>query len=89
MARGTQSNPQLTGVSDDPASINTTNVADLGVKWMANLGAALLMSPIVGYNTQLGETLVSTWGSEGGWFSAFDAGTGRTVWSVNWVARCG
>ena len=40
------------------------------------------MSPIVGYNTQLGETLVYA-GSEGGWFSAFDAGTGRTVWSVN------
>ena len=74
-------NPQLTGVSGDP-TINTSNAADLGVKWMTNLAGTSLTSPIVGYNAQLGETLVYA-GSESGWFSAFNEHTGKTVWSVD------
>ena len=74
-------NPQLTGVSYDPA-ISDTNAGQLGVHWMSNLAAQSLTSPVVSYNQQLGMTLVYA-GSEGGWFSAFDAATGATVWSVN------
>lgn len=73
--------PQLTGVSQDP-TISASNASQLGVHWMANLTAQALSSPVVGYNSQLGRTLVYA-GSEGGWFSAFDAETGQTVWSVN------
>jgi len=74
-------NPQLTGVSTDPA-ISDTKAGKLGVHWMANLEAQSLTSPVVGYNQALGETLVYA-GSEGGWFSAFNAATGASVWSVN------
>jgi outer membrane protein assembly factor BamB len=74
-------NPQLTGVTSD-ASISDTNAGKLGVHWMANLTAQSLTSPVVSYNQTLGKTLVYA-GSEGGWFSAFVASTGATVWSVN------
>ena len=74
-------NPQLTGVSGDP-TVNTTNASDLGVRWMRNLTAPSLGSPVVAYNQQLGQMVVYA-GSEGGWFSAFSEKTGKTLWSVD------
>lgn len=74
-------NPKLTGLSGD-TSVSTANAAQLGVRWMANMGAQSLSSPVVAYNTALGKTVVYA-GSEGGWFTAFDEATGQTIWSVN------
>lgn len=74
-------NPQLTGLSADP-TISDTKAALLGVHSMVDLTTQALTSPVVGYNQALGKTLVYA-GSEGGWFSAFTASTGATVWSVN------
>ena len=37
---------------------------------------------MVAFNKVLGRTVVYA-GSEGGWFTAFDEATGRTIWSVN------
>ncbi len=74
-------NPQLTGVSGD-TSINSTNAGLLGVRWMVNLAAQSLTSPVVGYNQTLGQTVVYA-GSEGGWFSAYSEATGKTLWSVS------
>ena len=74
-------NPQLTGLSADP-TISDTRAASLGVHSMVDLTTQSLTSPVVGYNQALGKTLVYA-GSEGGWFSAFTASTGATVWSVN------
>jgi len=73
-------NQQLTGLSGD-TSVSTANAAQLGVRWMANMGAQSLSSPVVAYNQALGKTLVYA-GSEGGWFTAFDEATGQTIWSV-------
>ena len=56
-------NPQLTGVSGDP-TISDTNAGQLGVRWMSNLTAQSLTSPVVAYNQALGQTLVYA-GSEG------------------------
>lgn len=74
-------NPQLTGLSGD-TTVSTANASTLGVRWMANLGAQSLSSPVVGYNATLGQTVVYA-GSEGGWFSAYSAASGATLWSVN------
>jgi outer membrane protein assembly factor BamB len=74
-------NPQLTGVNPS-TRLSAANAGRLGVKWMANLTAAALDSPVAAYNQELAETLVYS-GSENGSFSAFDLGSGRTVWSVN------
>ena len=74
-------NPQLTGVSGDP-SVSTTNAAQLGVRWMANMGAQSLSSPVVAYNKSLGQTVVYA-GTEGGWFTAYSELSGQTLWSVN------
>ncbi|MGH9081232.1 MAG: PQQ-binding-like beta-propeller repeat protein [Acidimicrobiales bacterium] len=68
-------------MSTDQA-ISDTKAGGLGVHWMANLEAQSLTSPVIGYNQTLGKTLVYA-GSEGGWFSAYVASTGATVWSVN------
>jgi outer membrane protein assembly factor BamB len=73
--------PRLTGLSGDP-SINTTNAARLGVRWMVNMGAQSLSSPVVAYNQTLGQTVVYA-GTEGGWFTAYSELTGKTLWSVN------
>lgn len=74
-------NPRLTGLSGDP-SIKTTNAARLGVRWMANMGAQSLSSPIVAYNQALGQTVVYA-GTEGGWFTAYSELSGKTLWSAN------
>ncbi len=74
-------NPQLTGVSQDP-TISVKKAPGLGVHWMVNLTAPSLTSPVVGYNQALGQTLAYA-GTEAGTFSAFNASSGATVWSVN------
>lgn len=69
------------GYSPDP--LMTDNVAPLlGVRWMANLTAAALSSPVVAWNAPLGKTVVYA-GSEAGYLSAFDEATGQTLWSIN------
>ena len=74
-------NSSLTGVSADP-SLNTSNASSLGVRWMANVGSEVLSSPIVAYNTTLGETLVYV-ATTAGLITAYDQATGLPVWSVN------
>ena len=72
--------PQLTGTSADPG-LSTASAGNLGVRWMANLGASTLSSPMVAYNVALGKTLVFV-GNEAGYFTAYDQATGLPVWSV-------
>jgi outer membrane protein assembly factor BamB len=68
-----------TSVSADP-SISTSNAAHLGVRWMANTGAASVSSPVTAWSAQLGMTLVFL-GNDAGYITAFDQATGATVWS--------
>ena len=68
-----------TGLSADPG-ISTANASGLGVRWMASTGATVASSPVVAWNTQLGETLVYL-ANNAGYLTAFDQATGATVWS--------
>jgi outer membrane protein assembly factor BamB len=70
-----------TGLSPDPV-ISSSNAARLGVRWMANTGAAELASPVAQWSPVLQRTLVYV-GNEAGDFSAFDAATGAVAWSDN------
>ncbi len=74
-------NSSLTGVSADP-SLNTSDAANLGVRWMTNVGSEVLSSPIVAYNSTLGETLVYV-ATTAGLITAYDQATGLPVWSVD------
>ncbi len=65
-----------------PVHQHNKTCARLGVRWMANMGAQSLSSPIVAYNQTLGQTVVYA-GTEGGWFTAYSELTGNTLWSVN------
>src|SRR5438067_1841559 len=66
------------GVSAD-TTIGASNVASLGIDWVANTGSAAYTSPAVAYNGQLGATLVYV-GNQSGTLSAYDASTGDRVW---------
>jgi outer membrane protein assembly factor BamB len=72
--------PQLTGYSPDPL-ISTANAGSFGVKWMQPTGADNYSSPVTTYNSTLNESLVIQ-GNEGGYLTAFDAATGKVVWST-------
>ncbi len=74
-------NSSLTGVSADP-SLNTSDAANLGVRWMTNVGSEVLSSPVVAYNSTLGETLVYV-ATTAGLITAYDQATGLPVWSVD------
>jgi hypothetical protein len=65
------------GVNSDQA-IDSTNVANLGLRWQANV-AGSYTSPVVVYNATLDETLVMV-GSNNVTFAAYDATTGDRVW---------
>jgi outer membrane protein assembly factor BamB len=67
-----------TGVSTDTA-IGASNVASLGVDWVANTGSPAYTSPAVAFNAQLGKTLVYI-GNQSGTLTAYDANTGDRVW---------
>src|SRR5271163_4288410 len=67
----------LNGVTADP-TITSTNAPTLGVKWMSPIGGSLA-SPVVAYNTALGETLAYV-GTSAGYFDAVNAATGQIVW---------
>jgi outer membrane protein assembly factor BamB len=71
--------PSLDGVSLDP-SISTTDASTLGVSWMTGTGAAVLDSPVVGWNAVLGETVVYT-ANEAGHLIAYNTANGVPVWS--------
>ena len=74
-------NSSLTGVSADP-SLSTSNAGTLGVHWMTNAGSEVLSSPIVAYNSTLGETLVYVT-TTAGLVTAYNQATGLPVWSVS------
>ena len=65
------------GVSSDQI-IRSDNVANMGLRWQANV-AGSYTSPVVVYNATLGKTLVLL-GSNNGTFAAYDASTGERVW---------
>jgi outer membrane protein assembly factor BamB len=68
----------LDGVSADP-TITSTNAPALGVKWMTPIGSSLA-SPVVAYDSTLGETLAYV-GTSAGYFDAVNAANGQIVWS--------
>jgi outer membrane protein assembly factor BamB len=70
-----------TGVSTD-ASISSANASGLGVKWMAPNQTDMESSPVVEYDTALGEDVVYSANQSGG-ITAYDAATGGVVWSRN------
>ena len=74
-------NSSLTGLSSDP-TLSTANAGSFGVHWMTNAGSEVLSSPIVAYNSTLGETLVYVT-TNAGLVTAFNQATGLPVWSVN------
>jgi hypothetical protein len=65
------------GVNTDHV-IGPANIADMGLRWQANV-AGSYPSPVVVYNATLGKTLVML-GSNNGTFAACDASTGERVW---------
>jgi outer membrane protein assembly factor BamB len=73
-------NPQLTGVSPDPA-ISQSTAPTLGLKWMTYTGGELLGSPVVAWNPTLEATLVYV-GNDVGDLTAVDQSNGLPVWSV-------
>jgi outer membrane protein assembly factor BamB len=72
-------NPNLTGVSGDPA-ISTLNAGQLGVRWMTHTFGPVLSSPVTKYSAVRGETLAYI-ANENGDLEAIDTATGAIVWS--------
>ncbi len=54
----------------------------LGVRWMANIYAADLGSPIVAYDAAFGKRVVYA-GNERGDVFAYDESNGALIWSTN------
>lgn len=71
--------PGNSDVSPDPG-ITGANASQLGLKWMAPNGSAVMSSPVSGFSPELGKDLVFQ-GTETGSLNAFDAATGRQLWS--------
>ncbi|HZT12515.1 MAG TPA: PQQ-binding-like beta-propeller repeat protein [Candidatus Baltobacteraceae bacterium] len=74
-------NNQHTSYQPDPA-ITTSNAPQMGVKWMANLFASALSSPVVAFNAALNKEVVYV-GDERADVFALDAATGQVLWSTN------
>jgi outer membrane protein assembly factor BamB len=72
-------NPNLTGVSQDPA-ISTLNASRLGVRWMTHTFGPVLSSPVVKYSGTLKKTLAYVV-NENGDLEAIDTASGAIVWS--------
>jgi outer membrane protein assembly factor BamB len=72
-------NPNLTGVSGDPA-ISTLNAGQLGVRWMTHTFGPVLSSPVTKYSAVRSETLAYI-ANENGDLEALDTATGAIVWS--------
>jgi outer membrane protein assembly factor BamB len=66
------------GVSGE-TTLDSTNAANLGLRWQANTGSPAYTSPAVVYNPTLGKTLVYV-ANQDGTFGAYDAQTGDRVW---------
>src|ERR1022692_4588814 len=62
--------------SQASAGISTANVGTLGVKWVANLGAAVSATPTV----VNGSIYVPDWGGN---IDRLDAATGKVTWAKN------
>jgi len=67
-----------TGVSTE-TTLDSTNAANLGLRWQSNTGSPAYTSPAVVYNATLDETLVYV-ANQDGTFAAYDASTGDRVW---------
>ena len=72
-------NPQLTGVSQDPA-ISTANAGQLGVRWMTHTFGPVLSSPVTEFSTALNATLAYV-ANETGNLEAINTATGSIAWS--------
>lgn len=72
-------NPQLTGVSQDPA-ISTLNAAGLGVRWMTHTFGPVLSSPVTKYSAARNKTLAYV-ANENGDLEAINTANGSIVWS--------
>jgi outer membrane protein assembly factor BamB len=72
-------NPNLTGVSGDPA-ISTLNAGQLGVRWMTHTFGPVLSSPVTKYSPVRRQTLAYI-ANENGDLEAIDTATGAIVWS--------
>ena len=72
-------NPNLTGVSKDPA-VSTLNAARLGVRWMTHTFGPVLSSPVTEYSQARHETLAYV-ANENGDLEAIDTTSGAIVWA--------
>jgi len=72
-------NPNLTGLSRDPA-ISTVNAGSLGVRWMTHTFAPVLSSPVTKYSATLRKTLAYIV-NESGDLEAINTASGAIVWS--------
>ncbi len=61
--------------------VTTANAANLGVKWQTNLYGAAVDSPVVAYDSALGERLAYI-GTENGDLLAINVTNGNIVWSA-------
>jgi len=72
-------NPNLTGVSKDPA-ISTLNAAHLGVRWMTHTFGPVLSSPVTKYSPARHQTLAYV-ANENGDLEAISTASGSIVWA--------
>ena len=72
-------NPNLTGVSGDPA-ISTLNAPQLGVRWMTHTFGPVLSSPVTKYSAARHETLAYV-ANENGDLEAINTADGAIVWA--------
>jgi outer membrane protein assembly factor BamB len=75
-------NPLLTGQIQN-TTLSTSNAAQLGVKWAAELYGQAIDSPAIAYNPTLHTTLVFI-GTEDGFLEALNLSNGQIVWT-NWL----
>jgi outer membrane protein assembly factor BamB len=73
-------NPQLTGYAAN-SPLSTSNAGHLGVAWATDLYGAALDSPVVAYDSTLGETLAYL-GTETGAVVAVNIADGQIVWGT-------
>ncbi len=72
-------NPNLTGVSKDPA-VSTLNAAHLGVRWMTHTFGPVLSSPVTKYSAARHQTLAYV-ANENGELEAISTASGSIVWA--------
>ena len=73
-------NPQLMGYAAN-SPLSASNAGQLGVVWATDLYGAALDSPVVAYDSSLGETLAYI-GTENGAVIAVDLANGQIVWGT-------